>query len=127
MDEDKELLEKMKLRILRSFKWKEDVVSPLAKELGITNEEFEKILMDHLDMSNLEALHSTFESARPSCLAERLQSDLRLCWLCDVMGIVTVDEAHRIKMNLVKEIIGGKEYNKALEDGKKQILDLFSI
>ena len=127
MDEDKELLKKMKLRILRSFKWKKDVVSPLANELGITNEEFEKILMDHLNMSNLEALHSTFESARPSCLNQRLQADLRLCWLCDVMGIVTVDEANRIKMNLVEEIIDGKEYDKALEDGKKQILDLFSI
>jgi len=127
VDEDKELLEKMKLRILRSFKWKNDVVSPLAIELGITKEEFEKILMDHLDMSSLESLHSTFESARPRCLSKRLHADLRLCWLCDVMEIVTVDEANRIKMSLVKEIIDGKEYEKVLEDGKKQIVDLLSI
>ena len=127
MDEDKKLLEKMKLRILQSYKWKEDVVSPLANELGITDEEFEKILMNHLDMSNLEALHSTFESARPNCLNQRLHTDLRLCWLCDVMEIITIDEANRIKVNLIKEITNGKEYDKALEEGKKQIVDLLSI
>ena len=127
MDEDKELLETMKLRILRSFRWREDVIIPLATELEITNEEFEKILMNRLDMSSLEALHPTFESARPRCLSKRLHADLRLCWLCDVMEIVTVDEANRIKMSLVKEIIDGKEYEKVLEDGKKQIVDLLSI
>lgn len=123
VDEDKELLEKMKLRILRSFKWREDVVVPLATELEITNEELEKILMNHLDMSGLEALHPTFESARPKCLSKRLHSDLRLCWLCDVLEIITEEEANKIKVELVKEIINGKDYEEALKDGKKQILD----
>lgn len=127
MDEDKKLLEKMKLRILRSFKWRDDIVVPLANELNISNEEFEKILMNHLDMSSLEALHSTFESSRPKCIAERLHVDLRFCWLCDVMEIITVEEANRIKMNLVKEIIDGKEYNNAVKDGKEQVLDLLLI
>ena len=127
MDEDEKLLEKMKLRILRSFKWKEDIVTSLATELGVSNEEIEKILMKHLDMSSLEALHPTFESARPKCISERLHADLRLCWLCDVMGLVTVEEALRIKKSLVKEIINGKKYEEALNDGKKQVLDLLQM
>lgn len=127
MDEDQKLLEKMKLRILRSFKWRDDVVTPLANELEISNEEMEKILMNHLDMSSLEALHPTFESAKPKCIAERLHADLRLCWLCDVMEIISVEESNRIKMTLVKEILDGKDYDKALIDGKKQVLDLLLI
>ncbi|MDR0900986.1 MAG: DUF1959 domain-containing protein [Methanobrevibacter sp.] len=124
MDEDKKLLEKMKLRILRSFKWKEDVVSPLAQELEITDEEMEQILMNHLDMSSLEALHSSFESARPNCLNEKLHADLKLCWLCDVMEIIAIEDASKIKMGLIKDIIAGKDYDEALKEGKKQILSL---
>ena len=128
MDEDEKLMEKIKLRILRSFRWSEDIVTPLASELGVSNEDIEKILMNHLDMSSLEALHATFESAKPRCIAEKLHTDLRLCWLCDVMEIITVEEADRIKMSLVKEIINnGKNYNEALDDGKKQILDLLQM
>ena len=127
MDEDKKLLEKMKLRILRSFRWKEDIVTPLANDLKISNEEIEKILMNHLDMSSLEALHSTFESAKPNCISEKLHVDLKFCWLCDVLELITVEEANRIKINLVKEIIDGKDYNIVLEEGKKQILDLLLI
>jgi energy-converting hydrogenase A subunit M len=127
VDEDEKLLEKMKLRILRSFKWREDIVTPLATEFGVSNEEIEKILMNHLDMSSLEALHPTFESARPKCIARKLHADLRLCWFCDVMEIITVEEALRIKKSLVEEIINGKNYNEALDDGKKQVLDLLKI
>ena len=122
--DDKELLETMKLRILRSFRWRKDVVVPLATELEITTEEFEKILMNHLDMSSLEALHSTFESAIPECLFERLHSELRLCWLSNVLEIITKEEANKIKINVVKDITNGKDYEEALEDGKKQILDV---
>jgi energy-converting hydrogenase A subunit M len=127
VDEDEKLLEKMKLRILRSFKWKDDVVTPLADELKVSNEEMEKILMNHLDMSSLEALHPTLESAKPKCIAEKLHADLRLCWLCDVMEIISVEESNRIKMTLVKEIINGKNYDDALIDGKKQVVDLLLI
>ncbi len=120
-------METMKLRILRSFKWKEDVVTPLANELEISNEELEKILMNNLDMSSLEALHATLESAKPKCLSEKLHADLRFCWLCDVMEIITIEEANRIKFSLVKEIINGKDYDLVLKDGKKQVLDLLSM
>jgi len=122
VDEDKELLETMELRILRSFRWREDVVIPLATELKITTEELEKIFMNHLDMSSLEALHPRFESARKQCLFEKLHSDLKFCWLCDVLEIITEEKANKIKINLAKKIIDGKDYEEALEDGKKQIL-----
>jgi energy-converting hydrogenase A subunit M len=124
VDEDQKLLELMKLRILRSFKWRDDVVNLLAKELKISVEEFEKILMNKLDMSSLEALHATFESARPNCLNERLHSDLRLCWLSDVMGLISNKDADVLKIRLVKEIINGKRYDEALEEGKAQVLIL---
>ena len=126
MDEEKELLETMKLRILRSFRWREDVVIPLANELKITTEEFEKILMNYFDMSSLDALHSSFESAQHECLNKKLHSDLRLCWFCDVLGIITEEEATKIKLKLIKEIINGSYYEKSLEDGKKQILDFLN-
>lgn len=127
MDEDKELLELMKLRILRSFKWREDVVVPLSNELDISPDEFEKILMNHLDMSSLESLHPTFESAKPKCISERLHADLKLCWLCDVMKLIMDDEADLIKKKLVEEVINGKKYDDVLDDGKKQILDLLRL
>lgn len=127
VDEDEKLLEKMKLRILRSFKWKNDVVNPLANELEISNKKMEKILMNHLDMSSLEAIHPTFESVKSKYIAEKLHTDLRLSWLCDVMEIISAEESNRIKITLVKEIIDGKNYDDALIDGKKQLLDLLLI
>ena len=127
MDEDEKLLEKMKLRIIQSFRWKKDVVAPLAKDLGASVEKIEKILMGHLDMSTLEAIHSTFESAKPKCIAEKLHVDLMFCWLCDVMELITVEEANRIKTSLVNDIINGKNYDDALIDGKKQILYLLIL
>ena len=122
LDEDKKLLETMKLRILRSFRWRDDVVIPLANVLEITAEEIEIILMKHLDMSSLDAIHPRFESARTKYLSEKLHSDLRLCLFCDVLEIITEEEAAKIKEKLVKGISNGKSYEEALKDGKKQIL-----
>ena len=127
MDNDKELLEKMKLRIVRSFMWRKDVVIPLAKELDIYIEDCEKILMDNLDMSSLESLHATFESSRPKILKEKLHVDLQLTWLSDVLEIISYEEGERIKSSLAKEILKGKDYEEVLEKGKKQILDLVLI
>ena len=127
MDNDKKLLEKMKLRIVRSFMWRKDVVLPLAKELDIYIEDCEKILMDNLDMSSLEALHATLESSKPQYYKEKLHVDLKLYWLSDVLEIITNEEGDRIKSNLVKEILKGKDYEDALEKGKKQILDLVLV
>jgi energy-converting hydrogenase A subunit M len=124
MDHDQEILELMKTRIIRSYKWRDDIVKPLSSELEIDYDEFEQILINKLDMSSLEALHPRFESARPRCIKERLHADLRLCWLADVMEIVSPKEADEITSKITQEILDGVEYDKALEDGRHQLLKL---
>lgn len=124
-EKDDELLKLMKKRIIRSYRWHEDVVMPLARELKISAEDFEDILMKKLDMSSLEALHARFESAKPRCIKERIHSDLRLCWLVDVMNILTDKEADEIKNDITDKIIKkGKSYEEALEDGREELLEL---
>ncbi|MCK9150733.1 DUF1959 family protein [Methanobacterium alcaliphilum] len=124
MDHEESLLELMKTRIIQSYRWRNDIVIPLADELEIEPDDFEKILIKKLDMSSLEALHPRFESALPRCIKERLHADLRLCWLCDVMEIISDQQAETIKTKITKEILDGKEYEDALEDGKKELLEI---
>ncbi|MBV1767649.1 MAG: DUF1959 domain-containing protein, partial [Methanobacterium sp.] len=107
MDDNESLLELMKSRIVTSFRWREDIVLPLADELGIKKEEMEQILMRNLDMSSLEALHPRFESAHPRCLKERIHADLRLCYLSDVMEIVSGDDSEKITTKISKEVLDG--------------------
>lgn len=47
-EKDDELLKLMKRRIITSYRWHEDVVMPLARELKISAEDFEDILMKNL-------------------------------------------------------------------------------
>lgn len=123
-EKDDELLKLMKRRIITSYRWHEDVVMPLARELKISAEDFEDILMKKLDMSSLEALHARFESAKPRCIKERIHSDLRLCWLVDVMNILTDKEADQIKNGITDKIIKkGESYDEALEDGREELLE----
>ena len=114
----------MKKRIINSYKWREDVIIPFSEELKIKPEELEEILMKRLDMSSLEALQPRFESSKPRCTKERIHSDLKLCWLCDVMNILTEDDAENIKNKIVFEVLDeGKSYEDALEDGKRELLE----
>jgi energy-converting hydrogenase A subunit M len=114
-----------KLRILRSFKWHKDLVVPLSKELGISEEEFEDILMKHLDMSSLEALHSTYESAIPEEIMMRLHVDLKFIWYVDVLQLISDKQATDIKVKLLEEILHGMEYEDALDEGRKILLEKF--
>lgn len=123
-DKDEKLLRVMKERIVRSYRWHEDVVLPMAEELKTTPEVFEEILMKHLDMSSLEALHARFESAKFNCTREKVHSDLRLCWLTDVMEIVTEEETEEIEIQITSEVVyNGKNYDDAIEDGRKELLE----
>ncbi len=124
MDDDQSLMELMKKRIIRSYKWQEDVVIPLSEDLGIEAEELEDILIYKLDMASLEALHARFESARPRCIMERLHADLQLCWISDVMGLVTPSKAKELKTKITNEILEGKDYNEALKDGKRELIQI---
>lgn len=123
-DKDEKLLKVMKERIVRSYRWHEDVVLPMAEELKTTPEVFEEILMKHLDMSSLEALHARFESAKFNCTREKVHSDLRLCWLTDVMEIVTEEETEEIEIRITSEVVyNGKNYDDAIEDGRNELLE----
>jgi energy-converting hydrogenase A subunit M len=122
--EDEELLITMKKRILASYKWHKDVVIPFAAELEISPEELEEILMKRLDMSSLEAINPRFESSKLRCIKERIHSDLRLCWLCDVMNILTEEESENIKTKIAYEVLNeNKPYDKAIEEGRKDLLE----
>lgn len=121
---NEEKLKMMKLRILRSFKWREDIVVPLSNEFNISIEEFEDILMNHLDMSDLEAIHGTFEVANHDALVRRLHLDLRLYWLADVLKLISKEDYDKIELNLAKEILAGKDYEDALKEGRNEIITI---
>ena len=122
--ENVELLITMKKRILHSYKWREDVIIPFAKELEISTDELEEILMKRLDMSSLEAINPRFESSQLRCIKERIHADLRLCWLCDVMNIITKEKSTIIKNKIAYEILEeNKPYDKAIEEGRKNLLE----
>lgn len=122
--EDEELLITMKKRILASYKWHKDVVVPFAAELEISPEELEEVLMKRLDMSSLEAINPRFESSKLRCIKEKIHSNLRLCWLCDVMNILTEEESENIKTKIAYEVLNeNKPYDKAIEEGRKDLLE----
>jgi len=122
--EDEKLLITMKRRILSSYKWHEDVVVPFARELDISTEELEEVLMKRLDMSSLEAINPRFESSKLRCLKGRIHADLRLCWLCDVMNILTEEESKIIQDRIAFEVLNeNKPYDTAIEEGRKDILE----
>ncbi len=122
--ENIELLITMKKRILHSYRWREDVIIPFAKELEISTDELEEILMKRLDMSSLEAINPRFESSKLRCIKERIHADLRLCWLCDVMNIITKEKSSIIKNKIAYEILKeNKPYDKAIEEGRKNLLE----
>ena len=122
--ENEKLLITMKKRIIESYKWREDVVIPFAKELEISPDELEEVLMKRLDMSSLEAINPRFESSQLRCIKERIHADLRLCWLCDVMNILTEDESERIQNKIAYEVLReNKPYDEAIEEGRKDLLE----
>jgi len=122
--ENEKLLITMKKRIIESYKWREDVVIPFANELEISPDELEEVLMKRLDMSSLEAINPRFESSQLRCIKERIHADLRLCWLCDVMNIVTEEESDRIQNKIAHEVLRkNKSYDKAIEEGRNDLLE----
>ncbi len=123
MDDDERLI-LMKQRIIRSFKWHKDIVVPLADEFGVTVEEMENILMDDLDMSSLECLHTTHEQAEFLSLKRRIYDDLRLGWLSGTLKLVSDDEAFEIIEMISMKVWDGKDYDKAIEQGRSRILQI---
>ena len=122
-EKSESLMELMKGRILNSYRWQEDIIKPFSKEMGITPNELEKILMKRLDMSSLEALQPRFESSKYICILDKIHSDLQICWLSDVMEIISKEYADAIKDKIAKEVVNGKSYEDAIADGKKELIE----
>lgn len=122
-EKNESLLELMKGRILNSYRWQEDIIKPFSRDMGISKETFEKILMKRLDMSSLEALHPRLESSKYSCIMDKIHSDLQICWLSDVMEIISKEDADAIKDKIAKEVVNGKSYEDAISDGKKELIE----
>ena len=97
---------------------------PFSKEFGCTTEDLEDLFMDLLDMSSLEALHGTLEIANHKCLLERLDADLRLPWYVDVLELLSVEQGDELKNKVANEIIDGKSYDIALDEGRKDLFNL---
>lgn len=123
LEERESLMEVMKGRILNSYRWQEDIIKPFSKEMGITPEVLEKILMKRLDMSSLEALHPRFESSKYLCIRDKIHSDLNICWLSEIMEIISPEDADAIKNKIAKEVVEGKSYEDAIADGKKELIE----
>ena len=80
--------------------------------------------MNLFDMSSLESLHGTLEFANRKCLFERLDADLRLPWYIDVLELLSVSQGEEVKSNIVNEIINGKSYDDALNEGRNNLFNL---
>lgn len=120
---DESLMELLKGRILNSYRWQEDIIKPFSEEMSISTKTLEKILMKRLDMSSLEALHPRFEQSKYQCIFDKVHSDLKICWFLDIMDILTEEEANAIKSKVAKEVVEGKSYEDAIEDGKKELIE----
>jgi len=122
--DDEAKLELMKKRIVKSYAWQRDIIVPLSKDFDCTVDELEEVLFDLLDMSSLEALHATFESAQYLCLLKKLHADLRLCWFSGTLELISQDEAGELKEKLANEIMNGKDYSDVLKEGQKELFTL---
>ena len=123
MDDDAKL-RLMQNRIIKSYAWQRDIIVPLSNDFDCTTDELEEVLFDLLDLDSLEALHGTFESAQDICLYQKLNADLRLCWLIDTLELLPRESGRNLKMKLVKEIKDGKSYEDAVKEGKLELFQL---
>ena len=123
MDDDAKL-ELMQRRIVKSYAVQRDVLVPLSEEFDCTVEELEEVFFHLFDMSSLQALHATFESAQDICLYQKLNADLRLCWFNGTLEIISDENAKNLKMKLVNEVKNGKSYEDALKEGQLELFEL---
>jgi energy-converting hydrogenase A subunit M len=123
MDDDAKL-RLMQKRIIKSYAWQRDIIVPLSKDFDCTVDELEEVLFNSLDMSSLEALHATFESAQDICLYQKLNADLRLCWFTDTLELISKEDGKNLKMKIVNEVKNGKSYEEALKEGQLELFEL---
>ena len=117
-------LELMQNRIIKSYAWQRDIIVPLSKEFDCSTDELEKVFFDLLDMSSLEALHGTLESANDICLYQKFNADLRLCWFIDTLELIPRKDGKELKKKLVNEVKNGKSYEDSLKEGRLELFEL---
>jgi energy-converting hydrogenase A subunit M len=123
MDNDAKL-KLMQKRIIKSYAWQRDIIIPLSKDFDCTVDELEEVFFNSLDMSSLEALHATHESAQDICLYQKFHADLRLCWFNGTLELISDEDAKNLKMKLVSEVKNGKSYEDALKEGHLELFEL---
>ena len=123
MDNDAKL-KLMQKRIIKSYAWQRDIIIPLSKDFDCTVDELEEVFFNSLDMSSLEALHATHESAQDICLYQKFHADLRLCWFNGTLELISDEDAKNLKMKLVREVKNGKSYEDALKEGHLELFEL---
>ena len=123
MDDDAKL-ELMQRRIVKSYAVQRDIFIPLSKEFDCTVEELEDVFFHMVDMSTLQALHATHESAQDICLYQKFNADLRLCWFNGTLEVISDEDARDLKMKLVNEVKNGKTYEEALKMGQLELFEL---
>jgi len=123
MDNDAKL-KLMQKRIIKSYAWQRDIIIPLSKDFDCTVDELEEVFFNSLDMSSLEALHATHESAQDICLYQKFNADLRLCWFNGTLELISDEDAKNLKMKLVNEVKNGKSYEDALKEGHLELFEL---
>ena len=121
---DEEKLELMKDRIVKTYVIQKDIINPLSKDFDCTPEELEHVFFDLLDMSSLEAMHATFESAEDICLYQKFNADLRLCWFNGTLELISDSDAKKLKMELVEKVKSGKSYEDVLKEGRLELFEL---
>lgn len=123
MSED--LLREMKLRELNSYQWQKDVIKPLSEELNISAEDMNVIFLKNLDMSQIDALHATFESSKHEAIYRKLYADLHFHWFIEVLNMTNIEEANKIILPIAKKIIKNQSsYDEALKEGRNELLKL---
>ena len=114
----------MQKRIIKSYGWQRDIIVPLSEDFDCTVDELEEVFFDLFDMSSLEALHGTFESAKDICMYQKFNVDLRLCWFIDTLEVISREDGKNLKYKLVQEVKNGKSYEDALKQGKLELFEL---
>ncbi len=121
----KDLLREMKLRELNSYQWQEDIIKPLSNEFKTSTGDMNEIFLEKLDMSQIDALHATFESSKHEALYRKLYVDLHLHWFIEVLNIINIEEANKIILPLAKKILkNNTSYDVALTEGRSELLEL---
>ena len=118
----KDLLREMKSRELHSYQWQEDIIKPLASEFNVNIDIMNEVFLENLDMSQIDALHATFESSKHEALHRKLYVDLHLHWFIEVLNIINTEDANKIILPTAKKVVKNNvSYDDALNEARSEL------